>query len=226
MKLLRTFIIFAVLWTVCLWGAQAHADLLQSLFNTGVDGTGAPLRAGSTDPHYYVTMVTSAPVTPFSAYITQGGWPLNGPWVSNTASAQWIGPIASIGGYAGDGDFRYRTTFDLTSYNPSTTVISGQWSSDNAGMQIYLNGKATNIVHPGEFAYQGWELFTITSGFKQGVNTLDFYINNLPNGTINPTGLIVQMKGTAEPVPILGAIWLFAPALLGLIELKRRYLLG
>jgi hypothetical protein len=54
--------------------------------------------------------------------------------------------------------------------------------------------------------YIGFSTFSISNGFLPGVNTLDFSVFNGPNGNSNgppgnPTGLRVELSGTANPVP-------------------------
>jgi hypothetical protein len=102
-----------------------------------------------------------------------------------------------------------------------TAFISGRWASDNTS-EIFLNGRPTDIknVWPG---FLDWTYFTIESGFEEGVNTLEFIVNNAPASEANPTGLLVlDLTGTAAQVPIPGAVWLLGSALIALVGIKRR----
>jgi hypothetical protein len=175
---------------------QANADPITTLYSTGVDGSGNPLPDGSVDPHYTVTGGALAP----NAYAI--GNPGGVGWVGNTATSQWISPDPST--YGGLGPFTYTTTFSLAGLNPATAQISGMWSTDDQA-QMYLNG---NLVVTSPSVFTGpWSYFapfTITSGFQAGVNTLTFVVPNgteLGAGPQGPTGMQVQMTGTANTVP-------------------------
>ena len=42
------------------------------------------------------------------------------------------------------GEYVYRTTFDLTGFDPTTAMISGIWSADDRGIDILINGTSTS----------------------------------------------------------------------------------
>ena len=174
----------------------AHASMMVSaapipgLFPTGVDGSGSLLGAGAIDPHY--TLDGGAPT-----FVVNEGFPI-GPWMSNGPTSKWIAPMADQSGGNSPGDYSYRIRFDLDGLKPDTAVITGQWSSDNVGTAIRLNGNATGFTHSGNFG--AFEPFSIDSGFISGVNTLEFVVNNAGTST-NPTGVRVELSGTAEVEP-------------------------
>ena len=118
------------------------------------------------------------------------GFPI-GPWLADDTLSAWIGPNSdsSLDGPAGIYD--YRTTFDLTGFDPTTASITGQWSMDDSGVDVLLNGVS---ITPASSNFQSWTGFSFNSNFVAGVNTLDFVIDT---GT-GPTGLRVEMSGTAE----------------------------
>jgi hypothetical protein len=176
---------------------------IPGLFNTGVGTNGALLAGGSVEPHYRLVQSADAAAPGPNAFIINDGWPIapaaNGPWLANGPSSKWIGPQASqsVGNQAGD--YRFRLTFDLTGLEPSTAVITGRWSSDNAGTAILVNGVPTGITYDGNFSAFS-EMFTINSGFVDGTNTLDFVVNNAGTAA-SPIGLRVEVSGTAELIP-------------------------
>ena len=43
----------------------------------------------------------------------------------------------------------FETTIDLTGYDATTAVLSGQWSADNEGVEVYLNGVALDLHRTG-----------------------------------------------------------------------------
>ncbi len=76
--------------------------------------------------------------------------------------------------------------------DPDTAVITGRWTSDNGATDILINGTRTGINYDGNFGtFSGnW---TISSGFIDGTNTLDFVINNAGT-TVNPTGFRAELS--------------------------------
>jgi hypothetical protein len=163
---------------------------LTNLFNTGVDAAGAPLPAGSIDPHY--TLVVNADGASPDSLVINDGFPISpaGPWLANNSVSKWIGPRADVSGAAG-GDYTYRVTVDLTGRDPSDVRLEGNWTSDNTGLNILVNGVSTGISQGGNFGI--WYPFTLSSGFVSGVNTIDFRVNNAGAGF---TGLRVEWTRT------------------------------
>ena len=43
------------------------------------------------------------------------------------------------------GDYVYRTTFDLTGFDPNSAVLTGQWAVDDTGV-LKLNGDSTGVT--------------------------------------------------------------------------------
>jgi hypothetical protein len=174
---------------------SAHGSIISSLFNTGVDGTGTPLPNGALETNY--TLVgTPGGTTSLRVATSANGFPIT-PWLGDDSLSAWIGP-ASDGSLDGPvGNYDYQTTFDLTGFDPATASITGQWSMDDAGVDILINGVSTG---PLSSNFQSWTSFSINSNFLAGINTLDFVINN--GG--GPTGLRVEMSGTANPAPTDG----------------------
>src|SRR5688572_16631915 len=187
-----------------LWSALAAvAAPIPGLFNTGVGTNGALLPGGSVDPHYRLIQSADTSAPGPNSIVMNEGWPIaptgGGPWLANGPSSKWISPLASQATGNAAGDYRYRIVFDLTGLEPSTAVITGRWTSDNAGAGIFLNGAATGITYDGNFgAFSA--MFTINSGFIDGTNTLDFVVNNAGT-TVNPTGFRAEISGTADSQP-------------------------
>ncbi|QEH36665.1 hypothetical protein OJF2_52500 [Aquisphaera giovannonii] len=194
---------------------MARAGQITTLYSTGVADDGSALANGAIDPHYTLTSTPGGSGYGPTAYVADDTkYPLSGgPWVGNLSDARWIGPVAdqtTISGVTGSGYYVYKTTFDLTGFDPSTAHISGQWSSDNPG-EIYLNGVDTGIGTTGEYAYQSLHSLDIATGFIAGINTLEFRIYNIPISSNNPTGVIAQLCGTAAvPEPSSAALGLIA----------------
>ncbi len=185
---------------------------IPGLFNTGVDNNGTPLPSGvgSIDPHYTITVNPdgSGP----SARV-QDDPAIPGAWLPNSATSKWIGPQFNTSASAG-GDYTYETTFDLTGFYPATAEIRGMWATDNAGLEILLNGQSIYSVSNG---FGVLTPFTIPVGspFQAGVNTLTFRLNNASQGY---TGLRVEgLAGTAVAIPEPSSLALLGLAGMGLI---------
>ena len=87
-------------------------------------------------------------------------------------------------------------------------ILSGEWATDNSA-KIYLNGLDTGFTK-GWTGFTALTSFVITSGFKDGLNTLEFRVINGNETSGNPTGLLVTNL-TLIPVP--------ATILLGFLDL-------
>ena len=182
--------------------ASANAQIT-GLFNTGVDGSGNKMAVGSTDTHYTVLENSGA-----QAIVTN-----NGAYVQDANSAYiWQQADGNPGGVVRN----FRTTFTLLSgYDPTTAFISGQWSTDNAGLDIFLNGVSSGQTSGG---FGSFTSFLITNGFVVGLNTLDFEAADFgaPAGVDirGLTGSAEPIKGTTTPEP--ASIVLVASGLAGI----------
>ncbi len=179
----------------------ASAAPIPGLYNSGVNDSGQLLANGVVDPHY--TLVLSADVAapgPSAFVVNDTLFPIvSGPWLASGPASKWIGPMANQSSGNLPGDYRYRLVFNLTGLEPSTAVITGRWTSDNAGPDILVNGRSTGFTSDGNFGGLN-SSFTISSGFVDGTNTLDFVVNNAGTAA-NPTAVRIELSGTADLQP-------------------------
>jgi hypothetical protein len=173
--------------------SPAFAAPIPGLFNTGVDATGAVLADDAVDPHYLLIVNPDGGSTEARVEDSTRFPIVAGPWLPNTTTSKWVGPRLFTEQAAG-GDYTYRLEFDLTGLDPSTAIITGQWSTDNGGTDILINGTPTGNANTAQFA--SYTAFTISSGFVESLNTLDFVVNN---SAVGYTGLRVEISGTAVP---------------------------
>ena len=91
---------------------------------------------------------------------------------------------------------------------------------------VGINGVSTGISRPGEFNFFNFASFAINGGFRDGLNTLDFIAFNQSGPFPDPTGLRVELSGTATPqattVPEPGSLALLGCSILSLLGCARR----
>lgn len=173
------------------------------LFNTGVDDAGSPLSDNAAELHYTYAPWSDVTTVPIVA-TASGGYPI-GPWLGDDAASAWITPSAStLGPNRPDGaaNYGYQIQFDLAGLNPATAAIHGKWSADDAGIDILINGQSTGQSNT--VLYGSWTPFQLLNGFVANKNTLTFLVNNGVGqaASTGPTGLRVEMGGTAVPMPL------------------------
>jgi hypothetical protein len=204
--------------TFVLAGSAAQAAQI-TLFNTGVDAGGVSQSNGAAELHY---SFVSTPDGPNTARVEtdSNGYPA-GYWLSDNSSSAWIGPVGNPDLSGSPGIYDYKTTFSLAGLDPFTASITGGWATDDDGIDILINGQTTHQVSG---SFSTFSSFSITSGFTSGLNTIDFIVHN----TSGPTGLRVQMTGTADalggvPEPATWAMMLLGFGGLGVaLRMSRR----
>src|SRR5688572_16866636 len=171
-----------------------YAAAIPGLFNTGVDANRVALAAGASDPHYLITVAAQGPINTGAIVMVN-----NAAWLANSPASTWIGVVNSGAANVAVGNFYFRTTFDLTGLEPSTAQISFKVSVDNDMVDVVLNGNSTGLSFSGFGGFS--PTMTLTSGFVEGLNTLEFRTVN--GGTaVNPGGFRAEfVSGTADLIP-------------------------
>lgn len=192
-----------------------------TLFNTGVDASSAVLPDSTIgDPHYSLLTVPLGSTTAIRIITSAGGFPIP-PYIGDNSFSRWIGPNNDSDLNGPVGNYTYRTTFDLSGYVFGSASIIGGWSTDNAGVDILINGSSLGFTTSFTQFASGFSPFSVVSGFVAGTNTLDFVVNN--GG--GPTALRVEMSGSADlasTVPEPMSLALVAVALAGLALSRRK----
>ena len=189
----------------------ASAATITGLFNTGVNDMGVVLADGATDTHYRLTVNPNG--VPQQGIVVIGGQFPIPPWILNSSTSKWIGPQADQSNFGMEpvnGNYTYRLTFVCVGLDCGTTVLNGNWSSDNVG-NIFLN--SSMVSSSMSMFFGSFTPFSI-SGLVQGTNTLDFVVNNA--GSVpTASGLRVEISSVPEPgTMMLGALGLLAVGLL------------
>ncbi len=199
-KIASSCVLICLVTTPCIVDAGPAQDF--GLFNTGVNDQEIPLLDNEFDPHYELVEPSHVLGEPIVATST-GGFPIP-PWVPDNNNSAWITPSEDtngLGDFDGEVSYVYRTTFDIGMADPNTLEINGLWSTDNAGMDIVLNGNSLGFTNTAQFG--GFSPFILDSGFVQGSNVLEFSLNNGANedNPDGPTGLRVEFEGNGPPPP-------------------------
>jgi hypothetical protein len=165
------------------------------LFNTGVDANGEVLAGGQVDPHYQLIQSAESSLPGPDAIVVSEI--AEGYWMPNSSVSKWLAPSPNQpfplqpSPCNATGLYTYRTEFDLSGFDPATVEVSGGWAADNAVRALSLNGVE---VLQGSAGYAAFSLFTLSAGFVQGINTLDFQIEDLGC----PNGFRAELSGTAQ----------------------------
>jgi hypothetical protein len=166
-------------------GNAASSTPIASLFNTGVNAAGVVLSSGTNnDPHYTFNLIPNGA----SATIQIGSSGAASYWTPPNTTSAWISPVGGQGNVP-NGWYGYRTTFDLTGFDPASTLITGQVDGDD---QVAMQLNSADAIGTNANYYAS-ATFVINTGFISGINVLVFYVNN----TGGATGLRVAMTGTA-----------------------------
>ena len=131
------------------FSTSIRADAIPGLFNTGVDNLGVLLADGTVDPHYTLT-VSADPIDtgPSAFVVTPNGFPFP-PWIAQGPNSKWIAPkrIRPSGTTLGPTSTGPPSAL-RGSDKPATATISGQYSTDNNGLDILINGVSTGQTTP------------------------------------------------------------------------------
>ena len=109
-----------------------------------VNNAGVVLTAGQADPHY--TIVENAGgAEPIAATVQTG----HGAWTANDAQSSWIGITNNGANNVADGNYNFRTSFDLTGTAYNTAALTFSVLVDNSLFDVLINGQSTGISAAG-----------------------------------------------------------------------------
>lgn len=178
-------------WVATCPAADPPAVLPSDLvLDTGLDdATGALIENALPDDNYEVVLPPGSEACRAQAVVIQDdAFPIP-PWLATSEISKWIGAAADSN--AGAGTFAYRITVDVPEeLDAARLKLLGAWSSDNAGLDVLVNGVSTGAAHDGNFAVL--HAFPADAGlglFQAGPNVVEFLVENIDPG---PTGLRVE----------------------------------
>ncbi|MBC8141445.1 MAG: hypothetical protein H7Y38_08395 [Armatimonadetes bacterium] len=195
-----------------------------SLFNTG-----STVAQGATDPNW--TLGTNAGSYGASLMTASNGtYPLITNWLQNDATSKWLVPNGTQNNHAA-GDYDFLTSFDLTGFDPASASVTFRFAVDNSMNGVFLN--STSLTIPSGIGFTAFSAPVTVNNttnpgvFTGGVNTLRFSVNNAPGASENPTGLRVEISGTANVAAVVpesgaGLLALLALPLLGAVAVRRK----
>jgi hypothetical protein len=208
---------------------QSTYGYVDIVYGTGQLNDGSSAARSSVDLHYQIIATkdyyTSQPIPNIgpNAYVSRP----DVRYISPSDSAQWISTSPNLVSVP-IGWYTFRTTFNLSGYDPSNFQINGYWAMDNStrGPGMLLNGIDTgnNLDEStGGEKFLALYPFSITNGFRSGINTLDFVVMNWGA----PTALLVSMSIPISTVPetssmVMAGISILILFVAGLIRRKKR----
>ena len=206
---MRSTTIFCFLATL-LCVPAARGDVVKNI-STGWDNdTSMVIAAGQPDLEYVILPPG------LIATVVPEAFPIP-PWIANSSTSKWIG-FDTVSTNADPIVFDFTTFVSMDGFDPATATVSGQWSTDNFGQDILINGASTGISNDGNFG--ALHAFDIPAGFfGPGQNEITFRFENAPPG-INPAGLRVDAVVNAVPEPT--TMLMMALALAGIVTCRRR----
>jgi hypothetical protein len=180
--------------------APSFAAPISGLVNTGTASGGAVVLNSTYQDGFWE--YRSGPDTWTRAWAAgrNNSFPLNGPWINETATSRWLTPTANFGATDTVGNHFFRLRFDLTGSDPTSAQFLGRVSADNQ-VEVSLNGNVILSLTPGEYNFRSWTSFAapLGSAFVAGINELGFRVVNWAGNSGNPAGLRVEfLSSNAE----------------------------
>ena len=173
--------------------------------STGTDTSGSLLPEGAVDPNW--TVIKPGATSAVQAFATKGD-PI---WFPNRNSSRWISSKPDATTSDLPGSYTYRTSFDLTGFDPTTVQLLMQISVDDELVDVKINNQSLGLkINIAESPFTTSHGLQISSGFISGINTLEFIVVN-QNVINNPTGIQAQLEFASVPQRLPLTSWRATP---------------
>jgi hypothetical protein len=169
-------------------------------------GTGVGVTPGADDPLWQIVSVPNDPAfKPRPASVT---WGFSTNYAQNPPDGRWVSTAPGMPDAPG-GDFVFRTTVDLTGYDPATVEITAHAGADDNVSAVRINDVDVGLSTPTRRAF--YPLALPARAWRAGLNQLDVVVHNGAAATappapqprrtrINPMALSWVWDGSASPI--------------------------
>jgi hypothetical protein len=212
MRSTKTVVIGTLLALDLCFGAKAYAATIPFQSTSSPEAWKMTINISNIDNNINSFLTTGF----FDSTIISGRFAEEVSWIANNSTG------TNAPGFAWT-QFVFRQQFDLTGYDPLTATLSFQWAADDSGEgfasrgawipKYRLNGgNLINGAWPTSNTYSLGLVTNLTTGFIEGVNTIDFYVqgNGVTDGfALRSLGLNADVKTPPPvpgPLPVFGAI--------------------
>lgn len=158
----------------------------------------------ASDDDYKVTGPAGSGITNVAATcVADDDFPIP-PWLGNSVNSRWVG-VSGADSSAPPGEYTFRVTLVLSAAafpEPARGVMRGGVTADDSVTNIFVNGLATGFTASDVSKLTPFAVDAGQGLFKNGVNTIDFVVQN---GEAGPVGLRVDAEvilGPEIPSPI------------------------
>ena len=218
----------------------ARADLVRDI-STGLNSSGTALLGNfMVDPNYSVTGPGGATFFGQARVYSSGSLPLT--YLNDAAlpGSRWdylvANPLDMTGAFVPAGLYTFRTTVDLTGFDPTTAAIRNlRVAADNAFQSVRVNGTvvfALPTPTPGVVIEEFGSVRTLPDplglgAFQAGMNVIEQTIFNQGfGGALDPSPGAFRAQGTVEATPAGTGGSVPEPSALALLSFGALGLLG
>jgi hypothetical protein len=169
-------------------------DIAQIRIPVPTHGTGEGIAPGSPDPRWQIVSVSGDPSwTPRPASVIVD--PRN-EYAPNSKDANWLSTTPHMESAAA-ANFTYRTTVDLTGFDPTSVIAKATMAADDGVFDVLVNGKSAHLAEAirnlsaGDWRTASHEVALENLPWVAGPNQVDVIVLNAPpvGGGPNYTGL-------------------------------------
>jgi hypothetical protein len=176
-------------------------DLAAARMPIPLADTGAGVSAeGDADPRWEVVTDPQAAPSEYRPAFVHPAVP--GRYPAITGHARWISPAKAPSLFVA-GDYAFRTTVDLSGFDPATAAVAARVSLGDSVRDVRVNGRSVGLNGAATDRASGERTLEIpASAFTQGVNQVEFVVHNdVPaNRQRSPFAFRVRWRATAAPI--------------------------